>query len=73
MPLPEATEQGTKGSKGRSVPDYQIRSKEDMNGKKLKNKYPKFAKKHNINDEDFLYFVGDKIRVLRKGSFTRNN
>lgn len=52
---------------------YQIRSKEDMNGKKLKKKYPKFAKKHNINDEDFLYFVGDKIRVLRKGSFTRNN
>jgi len=38
-----------------------------MSGKEVKLKYPDFAKRNNINDEDTIYLVGDKIKVLRKG------
>lgn len=37
-----------------------------MSGKQLKIKYPKFAEKYNINDEDVVYMVGDKLKILRK-------
>ena len=37
-----------------------------MSGKELKHKYPDFAKRNNINNEDIIYLVGDKIKILRK-------
>lgn len=37
-----------------------------MNGKQIKEKYPEFAQKHKINDEDTLYLAGDKVKILRK-------
>lgn len=39
-----------------------------MTGEEVKNKYPDFYKKHKLQDEDFIYLVGDRIRVLRKGN-----
>jgi len=36
-----------------------------MTGKELKKKYPKFAKKHEIKDEDCVYLLGDKVKILR--------
>lgn len=37
-----------------------------MKGKDIKIKYPDFAKKYKINDEDILYLAGGKIKILRK-------
>ena len=42
-----------------------------MNGKEVKDKYPDFAKKHKVNDGDFIYMVGDKIKILRQNDYTR--
>lgn len=36
-----------------------------MNGKKVKKKWPDFAKKYNIEDNDVLFLVGEDVNILR--------
>ena len=38
-----------------------------MNGKKIRKKWPRWAKKNGIKDTDFIYLAGEKIKVLREG------
>ena len=38
-----------------------------MKGKDVKKQWPDWAKEKGIQDEDFLYLAGDKIKVLREG------
>ena len=40
-----------------------------MKGKTVKKKWPKWATRHKIQDTDFLFLAGDKIKVLRQGKF----
>jgi hypothetical protein len=41
-------------------------------GKQLKKKYPKWVAKHKIEDEDIIYLVGDKIKILKSYANKRN-
>jgi len=38
-----------------------------MKGIEIKKLFPKFAEKYKIQDTDFLYLDGDKIKVLKEG------
>jgi hypothetical protein len=38
-----------------------------MTGEEVRIKHPNFYKKHKLKDDDFIYLIGDRIRILRKG------
>ena len=44
-----------------------------MKGTEVKKRWPDFAKKQGIRDEDFLYLAGDKIKILRDGGLQQPN